>query len=95
MQVYGPAHLHGAQPVGPPHAARLTGAAPASSAPIQDELSLSSAGLDASRMVDQVREMPDVRQDKVASIRAQIANGTYETDEKLQVALGRLMDEMG
>lgn len=95
MQVYGPAHLHGAQSIGAPHAARVSGAAPASGAPIQDELSLSSAGLDASRMVDHVREMPDIRQDKVASLRAQIANGTYETDEKLQVALGRLLDEIG
>jgi hypothetical protein len=30
----------------------------------------------------------------VASIRAQIANGTYETPEKLDMALSRLLDEI-
>ena len=36
----------------------------------------------------------DVRTDKVADIRAQIANGTYETDDKLDAATDRLLDEI-
>ncbi|MCC6424378.1 MAG: flagellar biosynthesis anti-sigma factor FlgM [Phycisphaerales bacterium] len=36
----------------------------------------------------------DVRADKVASIRAQIETGTYEDDNKLNVAVDRLLDEM-
>ena len=39
--------------------------------------------------------MPDVRWDRVNQIRAQIAEGTHETDEKMQVAVGRLLDEIG
>ncbi|MDP6556758.1 MAG: flagellar biosynthesis anti-sigma factor FlgM [Pirellulaceae bacterium] len=39
--------------------------------------------------------MPDVRTDRVAELRAQIASGAYETDAKLDVALDRLLDEIG
>jgi len=57
----------------------------------QDELEISDAG----RMVDRVRDVPEIRQERVDQIRAQIAAGTYETDEKLQIAIGRLLDEIG
>jgi negative regulator of flagellin synthesis FlgM len=36
----------------------------------------------------------DVRTDKVAAIRAQIANGTYETDDKIDGATDKLLDEI-
>ena len=36
----------------------------------------------------------DVRGDKVASIKAQIDAGSYETDNKLNVAVDRLLDEL-
>jgi negative regulator of flagellin synthesis FlgM len=53
--------------------------------------------LDISReadLVSRVREAPDIRADRVASIRAEIAAGTYETQHKLEVAVGRLLDEL-
>ena len=92
MHIYGPAHLHGAQPIGPPHTSR--GAKPPASGqagPIQDELEISNAG----QLVDRVHDMPEIRQDRVNEIRAKIADGTYETDEKLEIALGQLLDEIG
>ena len=92
MHIYGPAHLHGAQPVGPPHATRAAKpAGPSQPGAIQDELEISDAG----RLVDQVRALPEVRQERIEQIRAEIAAGTYETDEKLEIALGRLLDEIG
>ncbi|HEX3355572.1 MAG TPA: flagellar biosynthesis anti-sigma factor FlgM [Tepidisphaeraceae bacterium] len=36
----------------------------------------------------------DVRADKVADIKAQIAAGTYESDDKLDVAADRLLDDL-
>ena len=36
----------------------------------------------------------DVRTDKVAEIKAQIASGTYEDDRKLDVAVDRLLDDL-
>ncbi len=75
MHIYGPANLHGAQPIGPPHSARLTQRQVASeSTPIQDELQIS----DAAQLVDKVRELPDVRQDRVNEIRTQIARGVRD-----------------
>ncbi|MFT3784584.1 MAG: flagellar biosynthesis anti-sigma factor FlgM [Tepidisphaeraceae bacterium] len=37
----------------------------------------------------------DVRTDKVQAIRQQIAEGTYETPEKLDGAIDKLLDEIG
>ena len=45
--------------------------------------------------VAQIHELPDVRADRVAEIRPQIEAGAYETDDKLDVAIGRLLDEIG
>lgn len=36
----------------------------------------------------------DVRTDKVADIRAQIEAGTYETDDKLDAAADKLLDDL-
>ncbi len=37
----------------------------------------------------------DIRFDRVAAIRAAIADGSYETPEKLDIALDRLLDRLG
>jgi len=50
---------------------------------IQDELQLSDAG----QLVDKVRDLPEIRQDRVDQIKAQIATGAYETEEKLNIAV--------
>ncbi len=92
MHVYGPAHLHGAQAISSPHTSRLSGPSAARTyAPIQDELDISDAG----RLVDEARQMPEMRMDRIRQIRAEIAAGTYETDAKLEAALGRMLDEIG
>ena len=92
MYIYGPAHLHGPQSIGPPHTSRVSPSeARAEGAPIQDEVSIS----DAARLAEQVRQMPEIRQELVDRIRAQIASGSYETPEKLDLAVERLLDEIG
>ena len=53
--------------------------------------------LDISReadMVSRIRDIPDIRADRVAEIRAAIEAGMYETPEKLDIAVGRLLDEI-
>jgi len=45
-------------------------------------------------LVGRVDDLPDIRADRVAEIRAEIAAEVYETDEKLDIALGRLLDEI-
>jgi len=92
MQVYGTTQLHSAQPLTAPHSSRVNSPAERSySAPVQDEVNIS----DAARLAEQVRDLPEIRQDLVDRIRAQIASGTYETSDKLDSAVERLMDEIG
>jgi negative regulator of flagellin synthesis FlgM len=92
MQIYGPVHLHGSQAVAAPHSQRVAkSSAGGSSAAIQDELQIS----DAAMAMEQSGEQSGIRSDRVAQIRAQIADGTYETPEKMEIALGRLLDEIG
>jgi len=92
MHIHGSARVHGAQPIGAPHTSRLSKPqAPNPPGAIQDELEIS----DAAQQVDKVRQLPEIRQDRVNEIRAKIAEGTYETEEKLEIALGRLLDEIG
>ena len=92
MHIYGPSQLHGAQPVGAPHGARS--AQPMvqpEAAQIADEVDIS----EAARMLEQVQQMPEMRKDRVEAVRQQIAAGTYETSDKLNAAVERLLDEIG
>jgi negative regulator of flagellin synthesis FlgM len=93
MQIYGPSQLHGAQGINAPHINRVHEAAtPATPSHIDttDELHLSPAAEMASRL----SEIPDIRWDRVGAIKAAIADGTYMTDDKMDVALERLLDEI-
>lgn len=56
----------------------------------RDEVSISSAA----RLLEQARIDPNVRAERLAEIRTAIANGTYETPEKLEAAVARLLDDM-
>lgn len=91
MQIYGPAQVHGPQAITGPHATRAaSNPAPAHSA-ASDELSISETG----ELLARVRDLPEMRAERVAQIRAEIAAGTYEDDAKLDAALDRLLDEIG
>ena len=46
-------------------------------------------------MVSRARDLPEIRQDVVNRVKAEIDAGKYETDEKLDIALGRMLDEFG
>jgi len=93
MQIYGPAQLHGAQGINAPHFNR-TSAPAAANAPASidttDELQLSPAAELAGKLSD----VPDIRWDRVNTIKAAIADGTYMTDDKMNGALDRLLDEI-
>ena len=90
MQIYGPTHLHGSQGIRAPHTTKPSAPASASQ-PIQDELQLS----DTAQTLDSQNGLSGIRMDRVNEIRAQIADGSYETAEKMNIALDRLLDEIG
>ncbi len=47
-----------------------------------DEVSISEKGKDVSEMTRTLKEMPDVRADKVADLKERIANGPYNISGK-------------
>ncbi len=46
------------------------------------------------RLMALLRQLPDVRHDRIESIRTAIAEGSYVTDEKLSVSIDRLLDDL-
>ena len=59
-------------------------------APPGDRVEISELAAFLSRLA----ELPEDRAQKVVEVRQQIANGTYETSDKLDQAVERLMQEM-
>jgi anti-sigma28 factor (negative regulator of flagellin synthesis) len=55
----------------------------------------STTGTDVVDLTGQTQSSPQgIRADKVAAVKAAIANGTYETDDKLNGAVNNLLDEV-
>ena len=46
------------------------------------------------QLLQKLREMPELRQEKVDAIRDQIADGSYESDEKIRAAVNRLFEDI-
>jgi negative regulator of flagellin synthesis FlgM len=91
MQIYGPSQLHGAQSINAPHLQRGAEVQPGAAPSQADQVDISPAA----QLAGKVSEIPDIRQDRVATLKAAIADGTYDTQDKLSTALDRLLDEIG
>jgi negative regulator of flagellin synthesis FlgM len=92
MQISGTTHVHGPHGINPPHG--LHRSQPSQSSPPAagaDRVEISAA---AQAAID-AAETGEIRLDLVNQIRAQIASGAYETPGKLDIALDRLLDEIG
>jgi anti-sigma28 factor (negative regulator of flagellin synthesis) len=65
-----------------------------SSAPV-DQLDLSNAASDVNRLQNspEIAGGGEIRIERVAELRRQIADGSYETAEKLDAALDRFLDQ--
>src|SRR5947208_11692479 len=59
-----------------------------------DKVELSDSTSSIAAMLKTLKSGGDVRADKVAAVKAQIEAGTYETDDKLNVAADRLLDDL-
>lgn len=98
MQIYGPYRVStpptgGASRPQPPKAAEAN--SKQSAAPV-DQLDLSAApGVNRLDLSAPVAGSGEIRIDRVAELRRQIADGNYETPEKLDAALDRILDQLG
>jgi len=97
MNIQGPSSIHGSQGVKGPHSINRTNSTESShsTAGPSDQLDISPAAEAAAQAADQVGQSGDIRADLVARVRGEIANGTYETAEKLDSALDGLLNELG
>jgi flagellar biosynthesis anti-sigma factor FlgM len=57
---------------------------------MQDRVELS----EHARHLERLRQMPDVRQSKVEAARNAIADGAFETPDRLRAALLKMLDEI-
>jgi negative regulator of flagellin synthesis FlgM len=90
MKIVGSTLVHSSQAIsGSFRSAGTATAAPANSLAETDQLDISPAADLASRSLDGA-----ARNERLAQIRAEIEAGTYETDEKLNAALDRLLDQL-
>ena len=91
MQIHGTSHVHGPHGINPPHNPRLTQPQQAAhpNSVDADQLEISQAA----EAAISASEAGEIRHDLVARIRSEIADGTYETAEKLDKALDRFLDE--
>ena len=77
------------QPVEP--TAPVTPNAPAAAAQnVSDVVEISTAAALAAK----IHEIPDVRADLVARVKQEIKAGTYETPEKIDAAVDKLLDDL-
>ena len=63
-------------------------AAPARPASPNDEVEISAVG----KLLDEASRTPGIREQRLAEIKAAIEAGTYETPEKLELAVKRLLE---
>jgi negative regulator of flagellin synthesis FlgM len=91
MHIHGTNHIHGPHGINPPHISpRATGSQSSAASGSADRVDISPAAEAA-----MAAEGSPVRHDLVNLIRRQIAAGTYDTPEKMDVAMNRLLDEIG
>jgi negative regulator of flagellin synthesis FlgM len=88
-------NVNGVQPAGAPVPVEPVGkaisATPASpSGGVSDVMEISLVA----QLVAKLHEMPSAGADLVARVKAELAAGTYETPEKLEIAIDRLLKDL-
>ena len=91
MEIFGAGGTQGPQPIYPRLAAVSVDAGQTVHAGTpRDPVEISPLG----QMLDGISQLPEIRQERVEEIRRQIAAGSYETPEKIELALDRLLEEL-
>jgi negative regulator of flagellin synthesis FlgM len=91
MEIQGAGGPHGPSPIYPrlaPFSVEAGGTVHAGLP--RDQVEISPLG----SMLEGIDRLPEIRYERVAEIRSQIAAGVYETPEKMEIAMDRLLDEL-
>jgi negative regulator of flagellin synthesis FlgM len=91
MEISGVGPVHGPHSINPAHLNRSRACEGMSALNLPcDEVEISPMA----RMLEQVHSLPDVRASRVAALREAIDAGSYDTHERLSLALDRMIDEL-
>jgi flagellar biosynthesis anti-sigma factor FlgM len=94
MEVQGPGSLQRSVPISSVNTPGKAGAAASGQTPASskanDAVEISSAG----QLLDKLSKSPEVRAERLAQIKASIASGDYDSDEKLEAALMNLLQSI-
>lgn len=89
-------NVNGVPSTTPPAAIQPTGktavsvSGPVAAGPGPDVVEISTAA----RLAAKVHDVPPVREDLVARVKAEIAAGVYETPQRFEIAIDRLMEDI-
>lgn len=61
---------------------------------LAEELLTNITGTPIGRLLRQIAEMPEIRQEKVANVRSQLTKGEYDLNHRLDAALDRVLEEL-
>lgn len=91
MQVHGP---HGPNGLSPIYPTRSAGPAvdvrPTQLEMPQDDLQISPQA----RLLDEISQAGEIRHDRIDELRRMIADGVYETPDKLAIAVDRMLERL-
>src|SRR5205809_165880 len=91
MEVHGPTSVGATVPINHTRpAAEVEQAVPAKVSSPQDEVDISAVG----KMMENASRTPGVREERLAQIKAAIEAGNYDTPEKLELALSRMVEQV-
>lgn len=92
MEIHGAGNVSGPDPIQPANRLRSTyPSTPTGPAATGDSVEIS----ELARLKARLEQVPDIRMDRVESLRKQIEAGTYETEEKFSEVVDRLLEDLG
>ena len=89
MAIDGVGRVGGAGPIEPTRPGGRIDRPQATGAAAGDRVELSAEA----KLLTKLHELPDVREEKIETVRREIARGTYETPEKIDALVDRLFAE--
>jgi negative regulator of flagellin synthesis FlgM len=97
MNIYGTQFVHGTHALSGPHGTKSQTSATqqVSSSSAKDEVTLSNAAQQVNQTSENRESNGEIRFELVNRIRSEILAGTYETPEKLDTALEKLLVSIG
>ena len=94
MDIHGVPNVGGPKKIEQKKTAKVDSYGKPTGAEKPDSVEISQKARDLAVFLEKLAKVPAVRTDRINALRAQIEKGEYETAEKLEIAVSRLLEEM-